>query len=186
MQLARMNWVDWMETCQAEHLVFVDEAAAKTNMTPLYGWSPKGERCYGKSPCNWSTTTMLSSIRLDGKNEGVIFNGGVTKEIFKEYIEEVLLPTLKPGDIIVMDNLRAHNVDFNWRKFKRRKVEIRRLPPYSPDFNPIEMMWSVVKNKLRRVSPQDDLSMWREVSYAHFDVTPEMAHNWFENIGYVH
>ena len=62
---------------------------------------------------------MLSSIRLDGKNEGVIFNGGVTKEIFKEYIEEVLLPTLKPGDIIVMDNLRAHNVDFNWRKFKR-------------------------------------------------------------------
>ena len=71
-------------------------------------------------------------------------------------------------------------------KLKRRKVEIRRLPPYSPDLNPIEMMWSVVKNKLRRVSPQDDLAMWREVSVAHLEVTPEMAYNWFENIGYVH
>ena len=91
-----------------------------------------------------------------------------------------------PGDIIVMDNLRAHNAAFNWRKFKRRKVEIKQLPPYSPDFNPIEMMWSVVKNKLRRVSPQDDAAMWREVSLAHLDVTPEMAHSWFENIGYVH
>lgn len=128
-QLARMKWVNWMESCQAEHLVFVDEAAAKTNMTPIYGWSPRGMRCYGKAPCNWSTTTMLSSIRLDGNNEGIIFNGAVTKEIFKEYIEDVLLPTLKPGDIIVMDNLRAHNADFNWRKFKRRKVKIRRLPP---------------------------------------------------------
>ena len=129
---------------------------------------------------------MLSSIRLDGKNECVIFNGGVTKEIFKEYIEDVLLPTLKPGDIIVMDNLRAHNADFNWRKFKRRRVEVRRLSPYSPDFNPIEMMWSVVKNRLRRISPQNDLSMWREVSCAHFEVTPEMAHNWFQNIDYIH
>ncbi len=181
-----MNWVDWMETCKPENLVFVDEAAAKTNMTPLHGWSPKGQRCYGKAPCNWSTTTMLSSIRLNGKSEGIIFNGGVNKEIFKEYIEDILLPTLKAGDIIIMDNLRAHNADFNWRKFKRRKVELKRLPPYSPDLNPIEMMWSVIKNKLRRASPQDDLEMWREVSYAHFDVTPKMAHNWFENIGYVH
>lgn len=129
---------------------------------------------------------MLSSIRLDGKSEGLIFNGGVTKEIFKEYIEDVLLPTLKPGDIIVMDNLRAHNASFNWRKFKRRKVGIKRLPPYSPDLNPIEMMWSVVKNRLRRVSPQNDLAMWREVSFAHMEVTSEMVHNWFENIGYVH
>ena len=186
MQLARMDWVEWMEACNPERLVFVDEAAAKTNMTPLYGWSPKGKRCYGRAPCNWSTTTMLSSIRLDGTSEGIIFNGGVTKEIFREYIEDVLLPSLKPGDIIVMDNLRAHKADFNWYKFKRRKVGIKHLPPYSPDFNPIEMMWSVVKNKLRRVSPQDDLAMWREVSLAHLDITPEMARNWFEHIGYVH
>ena len=74
---------------------------------------------------------------------------GVTREIFREYIEDVLLPTLKSGDIIIMDNLCAHNADFNWRKFKRGKVKIRRLPPYSPDLNPIGMMWSVVKNKLR-------------------------------------
>ena len=181
-----MGFVEWMETCQPEHLVFVDEAAAKTNMTPLYGWSPKGKRCYGRAPCNWSTTTMLSSIRLNGKSEGIIFDGGVTKGIFREYIEDILLPTLNPGDVIIMDNLRAHNADFNWRKFKRRKVKIMRLPPYSPDLNPIEMMWSVVKNKLRRASPQDDISMWREVSYAHLDVTAEMAHGWFKNIGYIH
>lgn len=129
---------------------------------------------------------MLSSIRLDGKSEGIIFKGAVPKEIFKEYIEDVLLPTLKPGDVIVMDNLRAHNADFNLRKFKRRKVGIKRLPPYSPDLNPIEMMWSTVKNKLRRVCPQDDLEMWREVSYAHLDVTPEMAYNWFKDVGYIH
>lgn len=129
---------------------------------------------------------MLSSIRLNGQSEGIIFDGGVSKEIFREYIEEVLLPSLKPGDIIVMDNLRAHNAEFNLRKFKRRKVEIRRLPPYSPDLNPIEMMWSQIKNRLRRVSPKDRIEMWREVSYAHLEVTPEMAHNWFESIGYVH
>lgn len=129
---------------------------------------------------------MLSSIRLNGKSEGIIFDGGVTKGIFREYIEDILLPTLNPGDVIIMDNLRAHNADFNWRKFKRRKVKIMRLPPYSPDLNPIEMMWSVVKNKLRRASPQDDISMWREVSYAHLDVTAEMAHGWFKNTGYIH
>lgn len=181
-----MKWVEWMETCKPEHLVFVDEASAKTNMTLLYGWSLKGKRCFGKAPCNWSTTTMLSSIRLDGKSQGIIFNGGVTKEIFKEYIEDVLLPTLKPGDIIVMNNLRAHNANFNQRKFKRKKVEILRLPPYSPDLNPIEMMWSVIKTKLRKRSPQDDLEMWREVSCAHLDVTSDMAQNWFKHIGYVH
>lgn len=129
---------------------------------------------------------MLSSIRLNGQSEGIIFDGGVSKELFREYIEDVLLPSLKPGDIIVMDNLRAHNAEFNLRKFKRRKVEIRRLPPYSPDLNPIEMMWSQIKNRLRRVSPKDKIEMWREVSYAHLEVTPEMAHNWFESIGYVH
>lgn len=96
-----------METCHADRLVFIDEAAAKINMTPLYGWSPRGKRCYRRAPCNWSTTTMLSSIQLDGKNEGIIFNGGVTKEIFKEYIGNVL-PTLNSGDIIVVDNMRSH------------------------------------------------------------------------------
>lgn len=129
---------------------------------------------------------MLSSIRLNGKSESIHFDGGVTKEIFKEYIENVLLPTLKPGDIIIMDNLRAHNADFNLRKFKRRKVEIKRLPPYSPDMNPIEMMWSTIKSKLGRTSPQNGLAMWREISWAHLAVTPEMAHGWFKHTGYVH
>ena len=125
-------------------------------------------------------------IRLNGKSEGIIFDGGVTKEIFREYIEDVLLPTLIPGDVIVMDNLRAHNASFNWRKFKRRKVGIKRLPPYSPDLNPIEMIWSVVKNSLRKVSPQDNFAMWRGISFAHMEVTSEMAHNWYKNIGYVY
>lgn len=129
---------------------------------------------------------MLSSIRLSGQTEGILFAGGVTKDIFKEYIEEVLLPTLNPGDIIIMDNLRAHNADFDLRKFKRRKVELMRLPPYSPDLNPIEMMWSPIKSALRRASPTNEIEMWREVSYAHLAVTQEMAHEWFKTVGYLH
>lgn len=182
----RKEWICWQARCKSEHLVFIDESAAKTNMAPLYGRSLKGERCYGHAPASWSTITMLSSIRQSGANENVIFDGCVNKAIFKDFIEQQLLPTLYKGDIIIMDNHKAHKIKFNLKKFKKYGVTIKYLPPYSPDLNPIEMMWSQVKGKLRHAQARTYFDLWREVSIAHLDVTSENAQGWFRGCGYIH
>ena len=98
-----------MKTTPLEQLVFIDESAAKTNMSPLRGWSKRGERCHDHAPAKWKTSTMLSSLRYSGETKYLLFDGCVNKKIFKEYIEEILIPSLPSGSIIIMDNHRAHN-----------------------------------------------------------------------------
>lgn len=127
---------------------------------------------------------MLSSIRLDGSTESIIFEKGLDKLTFEYFINDVLSGVLKKGDILIMDNLRAHKIDFS--RLKSKGVEIKSLPRYSPDLNPIEMMWSQIKAKLRKVQPRDFYSLWREVSIAHLDVTSENARGWFKGCGYFH
>lgn len=116
----------------------------------------------------------------------VIFKGCVNQELFKDFIENQLLPTLKKGDIVVMDNHRAHKMNFDNRKLAKFGVSIAYLPPFSPDLNPIENMWSKIKGYLRFAQARTDLDLWREVSIAHLDVTPENAQGWFRGCGYFH
>lgn len=127
---------------------------------------------------------MLSSLRMDGSNENILFEQGLDKETFRYFIKDVLSPGLKSGDIVIMDNCSAHNIDFS--ELEAKGISVKRLPRYSPDFNPVEMMWSQIKGKLRKKEPRDFLELWREVSIAHIEVTSENASGWFKGCGYFH
>ena len=125
---------------------------------------------------------MLSSIRLNGSNENILFENGLNKETFQYFMNDVLLPGLKAGDIVIMDNCSAHKISF--AALEKKGIKVKSLPRYSPDFNPIESMWSQIKGKLRKREPRDFIELWREVSIAHLEVTAENAAGWFKGCGY--
>ncbi len=153
-------------------------------MCPLRGRSLRGERCHASTPGSWKTTTMLSSIRLDGHTECLVFDGAVDKRMFSAYMEAVLLPTLKEGDVVIMDNLSVHKKSFDVNKFRDRNIEIKYLPAYSPDLNPIEKMWSKIKEKLRDYQATDTDSLFLAIKNAFSLVTASNARGWFQSCGY--
>ena len=131
-------------------MIFLDESGAKTNLTRLCGRAPKGERVHASAPYgHWHTTTMISSIRLDGSTACMAIEGATDTEVFQTYVREVLRPTLRAGDLVVMDNLAPHKSDPVLALIAAAGAEVLFLPAYSPDFNPIEKMWSKVKSCLR-------------------------------------
>lgn len=164
----------------------MDESSLKTNFTPLRGWSEKGKRCKGVRPGKWKTYTMVNYLKYTGETYGMVYSGGTTKDIFKEFMEEILLPVVSKGDIIILDNLNVHKNSFDESKFTDKGVQIKPIPRYSPEFNPIEMMWSKHKNFIRKQEPRDELDIWREASEANFKVTAEDAHGWYNHCGYCH
>jgi len=133
-----------------EHLVFLDESGVNINLTRLYGWAPSCERVVDHTPLNTpQTTTILSSIRFHGDTTFTSYQGGTTGERFVTYLKEILLPTLHQGDIVVMDNMRSHHVRAVRDILEASGIGLLYLPPYSPDLNPIEKMWSKLKAILR-------------------------------------
>ena len=152
-------------------------------MCPLPGRSPRGERCYDNAPGSWHTTTMLSSLRLSGDPECIVFEGAVDKRMFCAYMDEMLLPTLHSGDIVIMDNLSAHK-NFDASKFAEQGVTIKYLPAYSPDLNPIEQMWSKVKNKLREYQATEPEALFKAIGDSFRYITAANAKGWFEGCGY--
>ena len=123
--------------------MFLDESGAKTNMTRLRGRSLKGRRLHCSAPCGrWQTTTMISSIRLDGTTACMTIEGATNTEVFRVYVREVLIPSLKAGDVVIMDNLSAHKNAQTIALIEAAGASVQFLPPYSPDFTPIEMLWS--------------------------------------------
>ncbi len=138
-----------------QQFVFLDESGAKTNMTRLYGRAPGGTRCVDHTPHgHWKTMTMLSAIRADGVMQGatVVIDGAINGETFLTYVEQFLTPALRQGDVVVMDNLASHKIKGVREAIESVGCDLWYLPPYSPDFNPIEKLWSKVKTWLRRVS----------------------------------
>ena len=135
----------------AERLVFVDEMGTNVSLSPLYAWSPKGQRAYGSAPRNWGkNVTLLASITAEGLGSCLVVEGSTTREVFEAYLEQVLVPTLCPGQVVVMDNLSAHKGGRVKEIIEGRGCELLYLPPYSPDFDPIEQAFSKVKGLLRR------------------------------------
>jgi transposase len=166
-------------------LVFLDESGAKTNMTRLYGRSQKGQRCYDKAPDGrWKTVTMLSSIRLDGETESILFEGSVDGAMFEAYIEHILGPNLRPGDIVVLDNLSEHKDKHLIELYDSLGMKLLFLPAYSPDLNPIEKMWSKIKSILRESATETPDGLFEAIQKAFTHVTPENAQGWFESCGY--
>ena len=128
--------------------------------------------------------TMLSSIRSDGHTESIVFQGSLNKNIFEAYVEKVLAPSLRPGDIVVMDNLSAHNSQKVENIINSCHAELRFLPPYSPDLNPIEKMWSKVKQILRGLMAHTEDSLFAAIGTALSQVTAADACGWYGSCGY--
>ncbi len=134
------------EEVDAERLVFVDEMGTNVSLCPLYAWSPLGERAFGSAPRNWGENlTLLASITHRGLGPCLAVEGATTREVFETYMEGVLAPSLIPGQTVVMDNLSAHKGERVKEIIEGRGCKLLYLPPYSPDFNPIEQAFSKVK-----------------------------------------
>jgi transposase len=166
-------------------LVFLDESGAKTNMTRLRGRAQRGERVHASQPHgHWQTTTMLSSIRLDGSTACMTIEGATDTEVFRAFVRTVLCPTLRPGDLVVMDNLSPHKNDLTLGLIEQAGATVCFLPAYSPDLNPIEKMWSKVKQFLRSAEARTCAELLAAIAAALQTVTRQDALNWFASCGY--
>jgi transposase len=146
---ARRRWIREQGLLDPAHLVFIDETAVSTNMVRLYGRGPRGVRVVDRvAQGTWKTITFVAALRHDKMVAPMIVDGPMTGEMFLAYIEQCLLPTLKRNDIVVMDNLRAHKVARIREAIASARATLRYLPQYSPDLNPIEMVYSTLKSYL--------------------------------------
>lgn len=166
-------------------MIFLDESGAKTNLTRLCGRAPKGQRVHAKTPQgHWNTTTMLGALRLDGSTACMTIEGAADTEVFQAYVRHVLCPTLRPGDVVIMDNLSPHKSEPTLSLITDAGAHILFLPAYSPDLNPIEKMWSKVKNFLRSAEARTETALIEAIAAALMTITPQDAINWFACCGY--
>lgn len=183
-----MNFTIARQFVEPEHFVFLDESSAKTNMTRLYGRSPIGQRCRFHTPHgHWKTSTMLSAIRASGvvRDATLLLDGAMNAMVFRGYVEQMLAPTLSPGDIVVMDNLPAHKVTGVAEAIEAVGADLWYLPPYSPDLNPIERAWSKVKTWLRRVAARTTEELTQAVADALTNVSRQECLAYINGCGYV-
>jgi transposase len=166
-------------------LVFIDETGATTKMARLRGRSLRGERCRASVPHgHWKTTTLVAGLRLDGMTAPMVIDGAMNGEAFTAYAEHLLAPILGPGDIVVMDNLPAHKVKGAREAIEKAGAMLLFLPPYSPDFNPIEQAFAKLKALLRKAAARTVKTLQRAIAEALDDVTPQECANYFANSGY--
>lgn len=166
-------------------MVFIDESGVNTDMTRNYGRSVGKKRVVDHTPLNTpKNTTMISSVRLNGDTAFSSQQGAMTGEDFKKYLKDILLPTLKEGDIVIMDNLRCHKVKGVKELIKSVGASLVYLPPYSPDFNPIEKMWSKIKAILRKYKIRNANFLPEAIKKAFSFVTDSDCRGWFTCAGY--
>jgi len=169
----------------AWRLVFIDESGAKTNMTRLRGRGRRGQRVRDHTPHgHWNTTTMIGSVRLDGTTSCMVVDGPTTREVFREYVRQVLCPTLRRGDIVIADNLSAHKDRESEALIEARGAMLEFLPPYSPDLNPIENMWSKVKTHLRAAKARTQDRLFTAIGQALKTLTSRDVEGYFFSCGY--
>lgn len=183
----RRNFMIARRFVDPAQLVFLDESGAKTNMTRLYGRAAGGSRCVDYAPHgHWKTMTMLSAIRSDGvmREATTLFEGATDGVIFLTYVQQYLAPALRPGDVVVMDNLSAHKVIGVREAIEAADCDLWYLPPYSPDLNPIEKTWSKVKTWLRDVSAATLDTLGDAVADALRAVSSDECQNYLMSCGY--
>jgi transposase len=173
------------EQVDARSLVFVDEMGTNTALSPLYGWSKKGQRAYCSVPRNRrKNTTVLSSMTLEGMGSSLTVEGATTSAVFETYVERVLAPTLRRGQVVVMDNLSAHKGERVSELIEERGCELIYLPSYSPDLNPIEEAFSKIKGLVRKAQARTKEVLVEAIGSALSAVTPADARAFFEHCGY--
>jgi transposase len=166
-------------------LVFVDESSTNIALTPRYARSPKGERAYGKAPRNWGkNVTLISSIGMEGMGPSMSIEGSSDTESFGLYMRNILAPTLKRGQIVLMDNLSVHTSKWVRELIEERGCQLWLLPSYSPDMNPIEEAFSKVKNLIRKAKARTLQALFEVTAEALRKVSQEDAWGFFEDCGY--
>jgi transposase len=166
-------------------LVFLDETAAKTNMSRTHGYAPRGERLEGHAPYRrWQTTTFLGAMRQGGFLAPMVVDGAMTSELFLAYVERVLIPELRKGDVVVMDNLSCHTQKAVREALEAKGFRVEYQPPYSPDLNPIELAFSKFKRLLRKAAARTVEALWAVIGRLLDQFGPQECANYFRHRGY--
>ena len=181
----RAQWTKHQGRIDPSRLVFIDETWTRTNMAPLRGWAPRGERLEAKVPHgHWKTMTFLAALRRDRVDAPWLFDGPINGESFRLYVEKVLVPTLRPGDIVIMDNLGSHKGKAVRRAIRAAGAHLFFLPKYSPDLNPIEKLFAKLKHWLRKAAARTSDAVCQAVAEILDNVNPSECANYFANAGY--
>lgn len=181
----RQDWFDSQLDLDPERLVFIDETWTSTNMGRRRGRCARGERLRMDVPHgHWKTTTFVAGLRTTGIVAPLVLDGPINGESFEAYVEQVLVPSLHKGDIVVMDNLGSHKGAAVRSAIEAVGAELRYLPPYSPDFNPIEKAFSQLKAHLRKAAERTQEGLWTTIGAILPIVTPAIAANYFTAAGY--
>jgi transposase len=184
-QAARQDWQASQPTLDVSKLVFLDETGASTNMTRAYGRAPKGQRCVASVPHgHWKTTTFVAGLRVNAITAPLVLDGPMDGQAFLGYVRQCLGPTLNPGDIAIADNLPSHKVAGVRQAIEARGASLRLLPPYSPDFNPIENLFAQLKALLKKAAHRTVDGLWQEIGVLLDAVSPEECANYFRAAGY--
>ena len=166
-------------------MIFIDETWAKTNMTRLRGRSPSGQRLLAKVPHgHWKTTTLIAALGMVGIVCATTVDGAVNADAFEAFVEQVLTPALRPGDVVVLDNLSSHKRRRTRELIEAAGATLVFLPPYSPDFNPIELVFSKIKQLLRSLACRTQKTLWETMQSVLDQVTPSDAAHCFRHCGY--
>ena len=181
----RSEWREQGGAIDVAKLIFIDETWAKTNMSRLRGRAPVGQRLVDRVPHgHWKTTTFTAGLRLAGLTAPMVLDGPMNGAAFRAYVEQILVPTLQPGDVVIMDNLPAHRVSGVREAIQAAGATRLFLPPYSPEFNPIEQAFAKLKAWLRRVAARTKDALWQAIAEALDAFTPAECTNYFRNSGY--
>lgn len=165
--------------------MFIDETWAKTNMVRTHGRAPRGERLRAGAPHgHWRTTTFVGALTQRGMIAPFVLNGPINRLAFEAYVEQVLVPELRPGDIVIMDNLSSHKGTRTREMIEAAGADLKFLPPYSPDFNPIENAFSKLKAMLRKAAERTVDALWNRIGKLIETFTPKECANYFAAAGY--
>lgn len=181
----RAQWIKYQNRIDPSRLVFIDETWTRTNMAPLRGWAPRGCRLIGKVPDGrWHTMTFLAALRHDRITAPWLLEGPIDGDSFAAYVEKVLLPTLRPGDIVIMDNLGSHRGKNIRRLVRSAGAKLFLLPKYSPDLNPIEQLFAKLKHLLRKAAARTIETVCAAIGELLGAFTKKECANYFKNSGY--
>jgi transposase len=183
--MRRLAWFETQPDLDPDRLVFIDETWASTAMARTHGRAPRGERLRMGAPFgHWKTTTFIAGLRLSGMVAPMVLDGPINQRAFEAYVDQILVPELKPGDIVIMDNLSSHKSPAVRTAIEAAGAELRFLPPYSPDLNPIEKAFAKLKALLRKAAERTVDGLWRTIGTLIDLFTPAECANFFIAAGY--
>ena len=186
MQAARARWKADRSAFDPNKLVFLDETSTSTKMARTHGRAPKGERCVAPVPHgHWKTSTFIAGLRSAAITAPMLIDGPMDGEAFLLYVREILCPTLRPGDLVIADNLSSHKVAGVRQAIEQTGALLRHLPPYSPDLNPIEMFFSKFKAHLKKAAHRQVDALWDGIAQVLKNVSSAECANYFAATGYV-